>query len=117
MGVTGPLLLDGIDYMVPMATTLGCLVASANIGFKAIHIFGDATSVLLRDKMTKAPVVRFPTAKRVVDLKFYIEVLNNFESLVVIFNKYNQSFYLIFSIFLAYKAFYASKIPCVLYLS
>eukprot|EP01018_Ginkgo_biloba_P016262 Gb_10943 [translate_table: standard] len=69
MGFTGPLLLNVLEYMVPMATTKGCLVANTNRGCKAIHISGGAISILLRDGMTRAPLVRFAFAKRVVDLK------------------------------------------------
>ncbi|GLT29254.1 hypothetical protein SLA2020_041310 [Shorea laevis] len=87
VGIAGPLLLDGMEYSVPMATTEGCLVASTNRGCKAIHLSGGATSVLLRDGMTRAPVVRFETAKRAADLKFYLENPANFESLSVIFNR------------------------------
>ncbi|KAK7262792.1 hypothetical protein RJT34_30373 [Clitoria ternatea] len=87
VGVAGPLLLDEKEYTVPMATTEGCLVASTNRGCKAIYASGGASSVLLRDGMTRAPVVRFPSAKRAGDLKFYLEDPLNFDSLAVIFNK------------------------------
>ena len=87
VGVAGPLLLDGREYTVPMATTEGCLVASTNRGCKAIYASGGATSVLMRDGMTRAPVVRFPTAKRAAQLKFYLEDPLNSESLAVVFNK------------------------------
>ena len=73
VGIAGPLLLDGKEFSVPMATTEGCLVASTNRGFKAIHISGGATSILLKDGMTRAPVVRFATARRAADLKFFLE--------------------------------------------
>ncbi|KAL1370678.1 hypothetical protein HN51_000910 [Arachis hypogaea] len=87
VGVAGPLLLDGREYIVPMATTEGCLVASTNRGCKAIYASGGATSVLMRDGMTRAPVVRFATAKRAAQLKFYLEDPLNFESIAVVFNK------------------------------
>ncbi|KAJ7944019.1 3-hydroxy-3-methylglutaryl-coenzyme A reductase [Quillaja saponaria] len=87
VGVAGPLLLDGMEYTVPMATTEGCLVASTNRGCKAIYASGGATSILLRDGMTRAPVVRFATAKRAAQLKFFLEDPLNFDSLSVIFNK------------------------------
>ncbi|KAI5076786.1 hypothetical protein GOP47_0008851 [Adiantum capillus-veneris] len=86
-GVAGPLLLDGCEFMVPMATTEGCLVASTNRGCKAIHLSGGATSILLRDGMTRAPVVRFQRAHRAADLKFYVEDVSNFDTLSVIFNR------------------------------
>ncbi|CAI9115296.1 OLC1v1016162C1 [Oldenlandia corymbosa var. corymbosa] len=87
VGVAGPLLMNGCEYSVPMATTEGCLVASTNRGCKAIYASGGATSVLLRDAMTRAPVVRFPTAKRATLLKFFLEDPLNFETISLIFNK------------------------------
>ncbi|KAG9142097.1 hypothetical protein Leryth_016323 [Lithospermum erythrorhizon] len=87
VGVVGPLLLNGCEYTVPMATTEGCLVASTNRGCKAIYASGGATCVLLRDAMTRAPVVRFLTAKRASELKFFLEDPLNFDTLAVVFNK------------------------------
>ncbi|KAL3621564.1 3-hydroxy-3-methylglutaryl coenzyme A reductase 1 [Castilleja foliolosa] len=87
VGVAGPLLLNGCEYSVPMATTEGCLVASTNRGCKAIYVSGGATCVLLRDGMTRAPVVRFQTAKRATELKFFLEDPLNFDTLSVVFNK------------------------------
>ncbi|XP_059286860.1 3-hydroxy-3-methylglutaryl-coenzyme A reductase 1 [Lycium ferocissimum] len=87
VGIAGPLLLDGREYSVPMATTEGCLVASTNRGCKAIFASGGAHSVLLRDGMTRAPVVRFNTAKRAAELKFFVEDPLNFETLSLVFNK------------------------------
>lgn len=87
VGIAGPLLLDGFEYSVPMATTEGCLVASTNRGCKAIYASGGAASMLLRDGMTRAPVVRFATAKRASELKFFLEDPNNFDTLAVVFNR------------------------------
>jgi hydroxymethylglutaryl-CoA reductase (NADPH) len=87
VGVAGPMLLDGQEFTVPMATTEGCLVASTNRGCKAINVSGGATSVLLKDGMTRAPVVRFGTAKRAADLKFFLEEPLNFDTLSSVFNK------------------------------
>ncbi|KAF7831559.1 3-hydroxy-3-methylglutaryl-coenzyme A reductase 1 [Senna tora] len=87
VGVAGPLLLDGFEYTVPMATTEGCLVASTNRGCKAIYASGGATSIVLRDGMTRAPVVRFATAKRASELKFFLEDPLNFDTLAVVFNR------------------------------
>ncbi|XP_010025657.2 3-hydroxy-3-methylglutaryl-coenzyme A reductase 1 [Eucalyptus grandis] len=86
VGIAGPLVLDGREYSVPMATTEGCLVASANRGCKAIALCGGASSVVLRDGMTRAPVVRFGSAKRAAELKFYLESPANFEVLSSVFN-------------------------------
>ncbi|XP_019159939.1 PREDICTED: 3-hydroxy-3-methylglutaryl-coenzyme A reductase-like [Ipomoea nil] len=87
VGIAGPLLLDGEEYSVPMATTEGCLVASTNRGCKAIYASGGATSVLLKDGMTRAPVVRFSTAKRAAQLKLYLEDPLSFETIAGAFNK------------------------------
>ncbi|XP_009358901.2 3-hydroxy-3-methylglutaryl-coenzyme A reductase 1 [Pyrus x bretschneideri] len=87
VGIAGPLRLDGREFSVPMATTEGCLVASTNRGFKAINLSGGATSVLLRDGMTRAPCVRFNSAKRAAELKFYLEEPNNYDTLSTVFNR------------------------------
>lgn len=87
VGVVGPLLLNGCEFTVPMATTEGCLVASTNRGCKAIYASGGATCILLKDAMTRAPIVRFQTAKRATDLKFFLEDPLNFDTIAVVFNK------------------------------
>lgn len=87
VGVAGPLMLDGFEYTVPMATTEGCLVASTNRGCKAILQSGGAQSVVTRDGMTRAPVARFETAKRAAELKWFLEDPNNFDTLSVVFNR------------------------------
>lgn len=112
VGIAGPLLLNGCEYTVPMATTEGCLVASTNRGCKAIYSSGGATGILLKDCMTRAPVVRFSTAKRASDLKFFLEDPMNFETLALMFNKY----VFLFS-FILILAFYClcSYIFCILF--
>lgn len=87
VGIAGPLLLNGTEFSVPMATTEGCLVASTNRGCKAIYVSGGATCILLKDGMTRAPVVRFGSAKRASELKHFLENPMNFDTLAVVFNK------------------------------
>ncbi|CAA7052535.1 unnamed protein product [Microthlaspi erraticum] len=87
VGIAGPLLLDGCEYSVPMATTEGCLVASTNRGCKAMYVSGGATSTVLKDGMTRAPVVRFASARRAAELKFFLENPENFDTLAVVFNR------------------------------
>ncbi|KAJ6351923.1 hypothetical protein OIU76_001188 [Salix suchowensis] len=87
VGVAGPLMLNGMEFMVPMATTEGCLVASTNRGCKAIYASGGASSVLYADGMTRAPVVRFETAKRASELKLFLEAPDNSDTLSIVFNR------------------------------
>ncbi|KAI4388525.1 hypothetical protein MLD38_000845 [Melastoma candidum] len=87
VGVAGPILVDGKEYFVPMATTEGCLVASTNRGCKAIGACGGARTVVLKDGMTRAPVVRFASSLRSAELKFYLEDRLNFDTLAVVFNR------------------------------
>ncbi|KAL6211067.1 hypothetical protein ACLB2K_016295 [Fragaria x ananassa] len=87
VGIAGPLMLNGREFSVPMATTEGCLVASTNRGCKAINLSGGASSVLLKDGMTRAPVVRFNSAKRAAELKFFMEDPENADTIATLFNK------------------------------
>ncbi|XP_072993192.1 3-hydroxy-3-methylglutaryl-coenzyme A reductase 1-like [Typha latifolia] len=87
VGVAGPLVLNGAQYYLPMATTEGCLVASTNRGCKAIADSGGADAVVIKDGMTRAPVVRFATARRATELKFFVEEADNFDTIAAIFNR------------------------------
>ena len=78
VGMCGPLTLNGETVYVPMATTEGCLVASTNRGCKAISQGGGATSIVLRDGITRAPCVRMRSAKEAAGLKGWCEVPENF---------------------------------------
>lgn len=73
VGVAGPLIIDGKPYHIPMATTEGCLVASAMRGCKAINIGGGITTVLTKDGMTRGPCVRFPSLKRAGQCKLWLD--------------------------------------------
>jgi len=61
IGAIGPLVINGKEFQVPLATTEGALVASANRGARAIREAGGATSRVLRDGMTRSPVLSFPS--------------------------------------------------------
>ncbi|XP_077087766.1 3-hydroxy-3-methylglutaryl-CoA reductase a isoform X2 [Siphateles boraxobius] len=79
VGVAGPLLLDGKQFQVPMATTEGCLVASTNRGCRAIALGGGASSRVLADAMTRGPVVRLPSACQAAEVKAYLESTEGFK--------------------------------------
>lgn len=74
LGVAGPLRVNGEyangDYYIPLATTEGALVASADRGCSAITACGGANARLFKDGMTRAPVFRTNDiigAKKLVD--------------------------------------------------
>jgi hydroxymethylglutaryl-CoA reductase (NADPH) len=72
VGYAGPLLLDGVKYFVPMATTEGALVASTNRGCKAISVRG-VKSVVEDIGMTRAPCIKFDSIQRAAEVKAWIE--------------------------------------------
>lgn len=73
IGVAGPLLIDGVQVFIPMATTEGCLVASAQRGCKAINAGGGAVTVLTADGMTRGPCVAFTSIKRAGAAKMWLD--------------------------------------------
>uniref|UniRef100_A0AAY5ELA6 3-hydroxy-3-methylglutaryl coenzyme A reductase n=1 Tax=Electrophorus electricus TaxID=8005 RepID=A0AAY5ELA6_ELEEL len=78
VGVAGPLLLDGKEFYIPMATTEGCLVASTNRGCRAITLSGGASGRVLADGMTRGPVVQLPSACRAAEVKSWLESSDGF---------------------------------------
>ncbi|MCX9009852.1 MAG: hydroxymethylglutaryl-CoA reductase (NADPH) [Candidatus Methanoperedens sp.] len=62
LGVAGPLRVNGDyasgDYYIPLATTEGALVASADRGCSVITACGGANVRIFRDEMTRAPVFK-----------------------------------------------------------
>ncbi|KAK3609120.1 hypothetical protein CHS0354_007798 [Potamilus streckersoni] len=79
VGVAGPLLLNGKEFYVPMATTEGCLIASTNRGCRTLMQSGGVHSVIIGDGMTRGPVVRLESAKKASDLKYWLEDSKNFQ--------------------------------------
>lgn len=86
VGIIGPLIIDGKPYHIPMATTEGCLVASAMRGCKAINAGGGAITVLTRDGMTRGPCVKFPTLKRSGACKIWLDSEEGQSSIKKAFN-------------------------------
>lgn len=83
VGIVGPLRVNGEyakgDFYVPLATTEGALVASVNRGAKAVTASGGAYVKVLRDGMTRAPLIWTPSvyeAYRFIEwVKANVEVL------------------------------------------
>lgn len=71
LGVTSPLLIQGQyaqgSFHIPLATTEKSLVAGISRGCKAITQAGGATTLILQDHMTRAPIFlvdNLPTAQK-----------------------------------------------------
>lgn len=83
LGVAGPLRVKGEyasgDYYIPMATTEGALVASADRGSSVITASGGANVRIFKDEMTRAPVFK---TKDIIGAKYLVDWVNaNFEKL------------------------------------
>ncbi|KAL5964150.1 3-hydroxy-3-methylglutaryl-coenzyme A reductase [Taenia solium] len=87
LGKVGPLLLDGQEHYLPLATTEGCLVASTNRGCRALYLSGGVRTALFRDQMTRAPVVAFPSVGEVVKCIAWVESSQGFQILREAFNE------------------------------
>jgi hydroxymethylglutaryl-CoA reductase (NADPH) len=86
VGIVGPLTINSEPVYIPMATTEGCLVASTNRGCKAISASGGCNSILLKDAITRAPCLRFPSALRAAALKKWVATEENYLKLEAAFN-------------------------------
>lgn len=67
IGLAGPLLVNGEhaqgEFLVPLATTEGTLVASYSRGMKLCREAGGITTTVLDDRMQRAPVFSFDSAR------------------------------------------------------
>ncbi|TID19504.1 hydroxymethylglutaryl-CoA reductase (NADPH) [Venturia nashicola] len=73
VGVAGPMMIDGQNYFLPMATTEGVLVASTSRGAKAINAGGGAQTVITGDGMTRGPCVSFESVRRAGEAKNWLD--------------------------------------------
>lgn len=71
LGIAGPIKINGEyaqgEYLVPMATTEGTLVASYNRGIKVMNLCGGVKCTVVRDAMQRAPVFVFEDARAARD--------------------------------------------------
>jgi hydroxymethylglutaryl-CoA reductase (NADPH) len=83
IGLAGPIHINGEyaqgDFLVPMATTEGTLVASYNRGIKIMNLSGGVTTTVSGDAMQRAPVFVFSNAREARDFVKWVEV--NFASI------------------------------------
>jgi hydroxymethylglutaryl-CoA reductase (NADPH) len=67
IGLAGPIKVNGEhaqgEFLVPLATTEGTLVASYNRGIKVINLSGGVTCTVSDDRMQRAPVFVFQSAR------------------------------------------------------
>ncbi|MFZ5785659.1 MAG: hydroxymethylglutaryl-CoA reductase [Acidobacteriota bacterium] len=77
IGFAGPLRINGEhacgDFVVPLATTEGTLVASYNRGMKVLNLSGGATCTVVADCMQRAPVFVFDSAREARAFKDWVE--------------------------------------------
>jgi hydroxymethylglutaryl-CoA reductase (NADPH) len=86
LGVAGPLMIDGENFFIPMATTEGVLVASTSRGCKAINAGGGAVTVVTGDGMTRGPCVGFPTLARAGQAKVWLDSEDGRKTMTDAFN-------------------------------
>jgi hydroxymethylglutaryl-CoA reductase (NADPH) len=67
IGLAGPLHVRGEhaqgEFLIPLATTEGTLVASYNRGMKVLNLCGGVTATVVADAMQRAPVFVFGNAR------------------------------------------------------
>lgn len=83
IGLAGPVLINGEhakgEFIVPLATTEGTLVASYTRGMKLLNMSGGITSTVVDDAMQRAPVFVFQNARGARDFVGWVK--NNFDTI------------------------------------
>jgi len=77
LGFAGPLLVRGEhaqgEFLIPLATTEGTLVASYNRGMKVLNLSGGVTCTVQSDHMQRAPVFIFDSAREALAFRRWVE--------------------------------------------
>lgn len=77
IGLAGPVKINGEfaqgEFLVPLATTEGTLVASYNRGIKILNLCGGVTTTVAEDVMQRAPVFCFDSARSALLFKDWVE--------------------------------------------
>jgi hydroxymethylglutaryl-CoA reductase (NADPH) len=83
LGFAGPLQINGEhaqgEFLIPLATTEGTLIASYNRGMKVLNLCGGVTCTVTEDVMQRAPVFVFDDARGARE--FIQWVKENFEAI------------------------------------
>ena len=78
LGFAGPLHVDGEhaqgEFLIPLATAEGTLVASYNRGIKVINLSGGVKCTVVDDAMQRAPVFVFDSAREARAKLAYIDI-------------------------------------------
>lgn len=81
LGFAGPLTINGEhahgDFLIPMATTEGTLIASYNRGIKVLNICGGVKCTISADAMQRAPVFIFDDAREARDFVAWMKMNMN----------------------------------------
>jgi hydroxymethylglutaryl-CoA reductase (NADPH) len=77
IGFAGPLQVNGElaqgEFIIPLATTEGTLVASYNRGMKVLNLSGGVTCTVVDDAMQRAPVFVFDDARQARDFVRWVD--------------------------------------------
>ena len=77
VGLAGPLTVNGEhaqgDFLIPLATTEGTLVASYNRGMQVLNLCGGVKCTVIGDAMQRAPVFVFSDARGARDFGKWVE--------------------------------------------
>jgi len=77
LGYAGPVRIEGDcasgEFLVPLATTEGALVASISRGMSAMNAAGGVTTTVVSDFMTRAPVLRVDGIQHGKEVMAWIE--------------------------------------------
>ncbi|MCL4146034.1 UNVERIFIED_CONTAM: hypothetical protein GTU68_032407 [Idotea baltica] len=83
IGIAGPIQINGEhaqgEFLVPLATTEGTLVASYNRGIKVLNKCGGVKCTIVRDSMQRAPVFVFSDARHARDFVDWVKA--NFKTI------------------------------------
>src|SRR5690606_31930062 len=77
IGIAGPLTVHGEyakgEFLIPLATTEGTLVASYNRGMKVLNLSGGVTCTVQDAQMQRAPVCVSESAREARDFKAWLD--------------------------------------------